>query len=48
MIYPGVIGQILNPTAELLIPMGIPTKDVQPEMEIHPVTVETKISMDPI
>ena len=39
-----VIAQIFNPIAELLIPIEIPTKEVKPEMEMHTVTVETKIS----
>ena len=34
--------QIFNPTAELGIPTGIPTKEAKAEMETHSVTVETK------
>ena len=30
--------------AELLIPMGIPTKEAKAEMETHPVIVEMPIS----
>ena len=32
---------ICNPTAELTIPIGILTKEVKPEIEKHPETVET-------
>ena len=35
---------LLNLTADLVIHTGIPTKEAKPEMETHPVTVETKIS----
>ena len=34
----------LIPTAELIIPIGIPTKEAKAEMEMHPVTVEINIS----
>ena len=34
--------QIFNPTAELVIPTGMPTKEAKAEMETHPVTPETK------
>ena len=37
-----VITQIFNPTAELLIPTRIPTKEAKSEMETHPVTLQTK------
>ena len=37
-----VITQIFNPTAELLIPTRIPTKEGKSEMETHPVTPQTK------
>ena len=43
-LIPAVITQIFNPIAELLIPIGIPTKEAKAEMETHPVTVEIKIS----
>ena len=42
--FPAVITDIFNPTAELVIPSGIPTKRAKSEMETHPVTVEIKIS----
>ena len=38
-----VIIQIFNPIAELVISIGIPTKEAKAEMETHPVTVEAKI-----
>ena len=38
-----VITQIFNPVAQLVIPMGIPTKESKAKMEIHPVNVEAKI-----
>ena len=36
---PAVTAQILNPIAELIIPIGIPVKE-EKEIEIHPVIVE--------
>ena len=38
-----VIAQIFNPIAELVIPIGIPTKETKAEIEIHPATAEAKI-----
>ena len=35
--------QIFNPIAELVIPIGIPTKEEKTEMETHPVIAEGKI-----
>ena len=40
---PAVIAQIFNPIAELVIPIGIPSKEAKVEIEIHPVIVEVKI-----
>ena len=37
-----VLAQIFNPIAELVIPLGIPTKDAKSEMETHPVIAEPK------
>ena len=37
------IKQILNPTAELVIPIGLLTKEAKTEMEANPATVELKI-----
>ena len=39
-----VITQIFNSIAELVIPIGIPTKEEKAEMEKHEVTVQVKIS----
>ena len=41
---PAVIPQILILTAELVAPMGIPTKGAKAEIETHPVTAEAKTS----
>ena len=38
-----VIAQIFNQIAELVIPIGTPTKEQKAEMEIHPVIIEPKI-----
>ena len=38
-----VIAQIFNPIAELVIPIGIPTKKAKVQMEIDPVILELKI-----
>ena len=38
-----VITQVFNPTTELTIPVGIPTKESKAEMETNPVAVELKI-----
>ena len=43
-LIPAVITQIFDPTAELVMPTGIPTKEAKAEIEIHPVAAETKIS----
>ena len=39
-LIPAVITQIFNPVAELVTPIGIPTKEAKAEMETHPVIVE--------
>ena len=39
-----VIEQIVNPTAELLIHIGMLAKEAKPETETHPVTTEVNIS----
>ena len=33
-------GQIFNPIAKLVIPIGKPSKEAKPEIEIYPVTVK--------
>ena len=40
---PAVTRQVFNPIAELVIPIGIPTKEEKAEIQIHPVIVEPKI-----
>ena len=42
MLIPAVIAQILNPIAQLVFPIAIPTKEAKAEMETHPVTVEPR------
>ena len=42
-LIPATIAQILSTIAELVIPIGIPSKEVKAEIEIHPVIVEAKI-----
>ena len=37
------ITQIFSPIPELVIPIGITTKEAKEEIEIHPVIVEAKI-----
>ena len=39
-----VIAQFFNPIVELVIPIGIPTKEAKVEMETHPVVAEITIS----
>ena len=39
-----IITQIFHAVAELIIPIGIPTKEAKAEMETHPVIVEITIS----
>ena len=39
-----VIAQIYNPIAELVIPIGIWSKESKAETEIYPVTTEAKTS----
>ena len=38
------IAQTFNSTAELAVPIRIPTKEAKAEIETHPVTAEAKIS----
>ena len=42
-LIPAVIAQTFHPIAELITPIGIPTKEAKAEMETHPVIVEPKI-----
>ena len=43
-LIPAVIILIFNIISELVIPIGIPTKEQKVEMETHPVIVEVTIS----
>ena len=40
-LIPAVITQIFNPIAELVTPIGIPTKEAKAEIETHSVIVES-------
>ena len=40
---PAVVTQNINSIAELVIHIGIPTKEAKAKMETHPVIVEAKI-----
>ena len=42
-LIPAFIGQIFNPIAERVIPIGIPIKEAKAEIEIHPLIVEAEI-----
>ena len=42
-LIPVVIPEFFIATEELIIPIGIPTKEAKPEMETHPVIAEAKI-----
>ena len=39
-----VIAQLLNPAAELAIPIGIPANEAHTGLKTHPVITETKIN----
>ena len=39
-----LISAVIVQIEELVKPTGIPTKEAEPEMEIHPLTVENKLS----
>ena len=39
-VIPPAIAQIFNSFAELVIPIGIPSKEAKAETEIHPVITE--------
>ena len=40
-----LIAQIFYRIAEIVIPIGVPTKETKAEMETHPVILEDKISV---
>ena len=39
-----LLQKIFNPTTELAMPIGIPTKEAKIEMETNPVTAKDEIS----
>ena len=43
-LIPADIKQMFNPIAELLIPIGTPTKEAKAEIEAHPAVVGIAIS----
>ena len=47
-LIPCVIAQIVTSTAELVIPIKIPTKEAKAEMKANPVIAEIKISKSSI
>ena len=42
-LIPAVIVHIFNPIIELVLPLGIPSKEAKTEIEIHAVTAKAKI-----
>ena len=42
-LIPAIIPQIFNPLAELVIPIGMLTKETKEELETHPVIAEPKM-----
>ena len=42
-LMPAAIAQIFNSITELVIPIGIPSKEAKAEIEIHPLIAEAKI-----
>ena len=44
ILIPAVIAQIFNPTAELIIPIGIATKEENTGLKTYPVIVEITMS----
>ena len=43
LLISAAITHSFNPIAELVIPIGIPSKEAKTEIEIHPVTAEATI-----
>ena len=43
LLVPAVTAQVFNPIGELVISIGIPSKEAKAEIEINPVVVEAKI-----
>ena len=44
-LIPAVIAQIFNPIAKLVMLIGVSTKEAKAEMEPHPFTPDSKISV---
>ena len=44
VLIPAGIAEMFNLIAELVIPIGVPTKEAKAEMETHPVIAEITIS----
>ena len=42
-LIPAVTAQVFNPIAELVFPIGIPSKEIKADIEIHPAIAEAKI-----
>ena len=40
LLIPVAIAQIFGPIAQIVIPIGIPSKEAKTEIEIHPIIVE--------
>ena len=43
VLIPAIIVQIFNPISEIVIPIGIPSKESKEEIKTHPVIAEAKI-----
>ena len=41
-LFPSVIAQKINPIAELVVPIGISSKELNKEVQVHPVVKEDK------
>ena len=44
-LIPAAIALIFNPIPELVIPIGIPSKEAKSEIKTHPVIAEAKIKL---
>ena len=42
-LIPAVIAKVFNPIAELVTPIGNPTKEAKPDIETHSVIAKAKI-----
>ena len=43
VLIPATVARLLNPIAELVVPVGIPSKETKAEIETHSVIAETNI-----